>query len=194
MIRLIGGTARSGKTTLLRSLPLDARQDIICLDRLRWTLAPVLDLDEDIESPARMPLTDEEYGPWRGKLADRENAMWAVADRYARAVDFDGADAILCGTIRPDHIGLYPHPYDYLAVVLVDTGIAGHALEIARGDGDNNWQSSWSDEDILRWASLSARMAQTQVRMGRELGVPVLDVAEIGYDEAQKQARVLLDL
>lgn len=194
MIRLIGGTARSGKSTLLRSLPLDARHDILCLDRLRWTVSSAVGLDEDIESPDRMPLTDEKYGPWRGKLADRENKVWALADRYARAVDFDGGDAILCGTIRPDHIGLHPHPYDYLGVILVDTGIAERALSIARGYGDNNWQSSWSDEDILRWADLNARMARTQVEMGKSLGVSVLDVAEIGYDEAQSQARSILDL
>lgn len=195
MIFIVGGTARAGKSTLSKTLSRETGINVLDLDHLRWSLAPTLGLDESLEEPSRFPTDEYSVLNWIASMNDRGSRVWRIAERYARAADFNGDDLIVCGIIRPDDSQTLQHQgIEHRAVYLVDTGIADRALDIARGSGENNWQSGWEDHEIERWAHLAALRAGQIIELAEKTSAlhSVFDVSSLGYEKAHRDAQAFL--
>lgn len=185
-IRIIGGTPRSGKSTLLRFLSATA----LDLDHLRWSLSKTMALDEELESPSRLPRGDT--SDWMRLMDEREDAVWTVAGRYAAAAGYASEDALICGVIRPDHLDdPILDGYDVRAVFLVDTGITKRIDDIVRAAAPDNWLRGWSHDDARHWASLNEERSR---RIAARPNARVFDVDVLGYDECICRARAALNV
>lgn len=182
---LIGGTPRSGKTTFARMLGTRLPHNLVDLDHLRWALAPLLSLDEELESEKRI-LSVRDTDQWHAEMDAREDAVWQVAGRYAGAVAYQGETGIISGIFRPVHA--LPLASAHRAVFFGHLGEStDEAWALAQRDGQNNWQRGWSEAAVRRWASLNRERALRIAEAAAENGFPFFDVSS-GYASTQAQA------
>lgn len=183
--RIIGGTPRTGKTTFYRTNNWD-NGDRVDLDHLRWTMAPFLGLSESLEFPEvfmRLPVED-----WMLKMDEREDQIWALAERYVKASKFAGNPVTLCGNIRPRHLdNLIQIDPSIKSVFWVDTKIEDRIFKIV-SFSERNWQKGWNREELLRWTELTKIRALNVVKEAEERGFPVVDIATGGYELATENS------
>lgn len=182
---LIGGTPRSGKTTFARLLGARLPHNLVDLDHLRWALAPLLSLDEELESEKRI-MSVRDTDQWHAEMDAREDAVWQVAGRYAGAVAYQGESGVISGIFRPAHA--LPLAATHRAVFFGDLNESTDAAwALAQGNGQNNWQRGWSESAVRRWASLNRERALRNADAAAASGFPFFDVSG-GYAAAQARA------
>lgn len=189
MFRLIGGSARCGKSALVRQVSHQYQGQLISLDNLRHSYLAIAssELYGKLRPPANVE--DNSKDAWLDLLRTRDRAMWRGAKAYLESAAILHDDVMMEGCLWPDYINELTT--DFRAVFLVDTSPEHvERLMIAAHDPSthNNWMSGRSDEWLRKWAAYNIERSKFYIQLAKEYNQPVFDIGELGFQDAQARA------
>lgn len=191
MIYLIGGPARTGKSTLARQLRKKADSQAVSLDGIRIALKETVHEDwlPDLFHGVReIVYTDSPYELKYDNVRKRDRIVWDFVRSYFKDVEYAQDNITVEGTVWPDMVS--DLPYDYRAVFLVDTSenLLDRLLEIKRTAEHSNWMKDIDDERIAKWAEFNVMRSKKYIELCTRHGSVYFDIREHGIDDAQKRA------
>ena len=194
MIYLIGGPARSGKSTLGRRLRKELDAQVMSGDALTESLLSNLKQSwlPDIFVHAVNPIRElKDSHAQVERVRARDQATWPFLARYIQEVAEQERDNLLLeGDIWPDSVVSLAIPHK--AAFLVDTSSvisqARRLKAIRDGAGSNNWMQHWSDKNLDDWAQFNLLRSQRYVQLCEETNGNYFDIADGGMQAAQDRA------
>ena len=194
MIRLIGGPARCGKSTLAKRVCQAVDGSVLSGDAVVYSLKNYVREDwvpglftgtvnpvQKLADPAAQ----------LDRLLERDIAVWPFYEKYIEALQCDAPleDILVDGNLWPDLIKDLPNKHRAVFLVnLADPDVQAQSLIAIRdSDADNNWMREWSDERIGTWAHFNLLRSKRYVAMCVNYEYPYFDVAR-GFSIAQDQA------
>jgi 2-phosphoglycerate kinase len=193
MIRLIGGPARCGKSTLTRKLQKNEgfEGQVVSLDGLREELIPTASAEDRLI--LKVAPKESEHSPqeWMSILRQRDYLVWKSAKELIDSCVRQDSSILLEGCIWPDYAAELAPELGTRAVFLVDTSPdhADRLIEIARGEGnENNWMKDWPDERLQAWAQYNIARSKEVKDLAQQHGFLVFDIVDLGITAAQDAA------
>lgn len=183
MIRLIGGSARCGKSTLSRSVvAATTGSQLVSLDNLLESLAVVADAKTRAAlrtAPGVYTHTPQE---WVSGLRVRDRVLWDAARAYLDRAGTE--DVIVEGGLWPDFVAATSTGMVGSArvVFLVDTGDSAQRLLHIAHTVPGNWiaRRGWPDKKIRRFADYNRYRSEQITAQASAFGYPVIDIADHG--------------
>ena len=193
MIRLIGGPARCGKSTLFHAAEAKFSGQAISLDNLRSAFIAIV--SETMRRTLLLAPKESEYCPddWTTILRQKDRPLWDGARAYIEAAAMKRDDVLMEGGLWPDYVSELK--VAYRAVFLVDTSLLhiNRVIVAARDNHThNNWMSTWTDERLTAWAVHNIARSERIKELAQEYDQPVFDIADHGIQEAQDAALEVL--
>lgn len=193
MIYLIGGSARCGKTTLARKVRKNFDGQVISNDAVMVSIRQVTtpDSQPDIFDKIVEPLADDATPEQRiARLRRRDEVVWTFMKGYYGAAPYANDDVLSEGCLWPSM--LKELEQEHRAVFLVDTS-PNHAerlIHIRDNLEHNNWMRDrkYTDEYMRVWAEFNIARSREIIRECKEFGYEYFDIADLGIDEAERQA------
>ena len=195
---LIGGSARTGKTTLYRRIRINFDGDCLDYDPLRlamqvWAdakpghpLMIVPSVSDAHFHDSNPIIAEQKKQAWVTELKLRDRAIWDGLEAYISDHQTNhGGDLLLVGAFWPSYVANLPATIDTRLITIVDTGAdrADRLIRIARSESkSNNWQSEWSDEKIRTWCEFD-RVRSKSLKAESTLH-PCIDLADYTGDDA----------
>lgn len=194
MIYLIGGPARVGKSTLARQLRKEIDGQVLSGDAFIHSLQENLEpqwVPDVFDHIAASVIAMENPEMIIGRLRRRDETMWQFYQAYIKAAQqhAPGEDLLLDGNLWPDYLELFDR--EHRAVFLVDTSEDEQAqrLKTIRDSGsDHNWMQNYDDAKLATWAHFNALRSRHYKELCEKTGYPCFDIAEFGWEEAQRRA------
>lgn len=193
MIYLVGGSARCGKTTLVRSLRKGFDGQVLSGDStrvaIRETSKPewLPDVFDNIVDP-----TSEDDPPQKriARFRRRDEVVWNFFQKYFESVAFANDNVMVEGPIWPSMF----HAYEpaHRAVFLIDTSVdhAKRVMHIRDTAVHDNWMRdfNYTDEAIVKWAELNIERSKMIAAECEKYGYKYFDIVDHGLDGSQKLA------
>lgn len=199
-VYIIGGPARTGKTTLYYRVRSVFDGDCIDIDPLRFGMRllaeqqpghPLL-LTPSVSDPRFYHddpmVARQKRQVWVAELQRRDRAYWDIFAAYIfnHQIQY-GGDLLMVGPFWPSHVVTLPATVDVKHVTLVDTsqGRSERLIRIARSERptSNNWQRGWDDDKIRVWAEFDYERNIALKTEAVEAGCSYVDLADYAGDD-----------
>ncbi len=191
MIWLIGGAARCGKSTLAAAAQARLKSPVVPLDYLRFALIAVATPANQASLRLSPRVGEHTESEWLAQLRERDRVLWQGARGLIEAALASKSDLIIEGGLWPDYTAEFAD-YDQVRIVyLTDTSnrAVERIVQLAHNPAiKHNWMSSWSDEQLQKWAQYNLARSRMIDNLAQQHNQPVFDAATGGVDGAQSKA------
>lgn len=199
MLYFIGGIARSGKSTLAKTVRsvLPAAQSLSG-DAFGQSVKIHLPVNRHAGLNLKKP---SEYIEYYSSYADHEitnlqaqaQAIAPYFARYAEAIELEGPEALVIDSVDiwPSFIENFGH--EHRTVFMLDTS-ENQWERIAAFDDPYSWmlKKKLTEDQLKAWAKFSAKRSQLLKQLCTISQIPYVDIADSSYEEAQRRGLEIL--